>query len=302
LHIEYGQDPIDLLTHDAIPRYSSTAAFTSDNTVTPLLKGNETIVSDFGATRFLDDGITESYISAAINNPLVYLGVFAVIFLIALIIANALGLIASLTVGAAVGVLITTAGVVLLTSAIGYIAGSVYLAGTTTYAIVASQDIWTMGKIVTWDETSAPADAVVKDYGAGSTKLPNLLYNPTGQSYDTVHTENAVIPTTTLRNYNNFADCRFQETLWDDFMTKDPRVSANANREVTITFAACCEELVALGLFQNLEVAISRIVSYAGLMPSRVGEVANNSAVIKTIKVDYYTQVVEIIGYEYVEQ
>ena len=299
LTVEYGyqDDTVDLLSRDARPRYSSKGSYDADGTPNPNYQGNVNKEVPFGAARFMDDGITKSYIDDATNDPIVFLGVFGVIVFLALQVISAIGLFNTVGTGLnnTLATIVIGLGVIILAAAALYVGGSVWLDASFNNVLVMSQDVCSLPKLLIWDGADEESARVING-GAGSTKIPNPLFNPTLQSYDAVHSENEVSPTTTLRNYPMFFDVKFKENVYDYFWSAtDSRVNAVTSREVKAMFFACCDDINTLGLYQNGELALDKRMQYPQpLSPDAL--VVTDTARIEEIRCNFTTKKITLTG------
>lgn len=283
----YQEDSVDLASKDVLPRYNSKASFDADGTPNPNLKGNQDKRVPFSTVRFLDDGRTNSYIDDATNNPLVYLGVFAIIMLFVIQAVLAISDIASLTPSAITSAIILAVIIVFIVTAVTYIGASLWLDNTLNDIIVMSQDVTSLPKLVIWDKNSA---SEARAFSINSTSaIPNPLFNSALSSYDSIHTENEIQPST-LRNYPLFFDTRFQDNVYQYFWSsEDLRVNALTKRDVNIDFFACCLELDSLGVYINQEIALDRKVRY--LQPMHAGAVSvTDEFRLESISVNFTTK------------
>lgn len=291
----YEKESVDLAANDVILRYNSLASYDADGYPNPNLKGNKDYTVPFGATNFRDDGVTRDYLDEATNSPLVLLGALGVMLLAALFIVSGIGLLPSF--GAINGGLLIAAGTALILIAIGYFGASAVYDNSFTDVIVMSQDVAALPKLlIRAVHTEGGQDnARATDGGTGASKIPNLLFNPTAQTYDAVHDYNEEQPTEHLRNYPLFFDVKFKNNVYDICYSKtDSRVNAVTERETDAEFIACCAVLEALGVYENTTIAIDKKFKFPQTVTG--GTFVTNTARIEFIKVNFLTRKVEIKG------
>lgn len=210
----YQRDSIETVGNGGLERMNDIVEF--NDPINPMLEGNKTINAEFGAQRYMWDGLGDNYLSIATHSAY---------------ITNAANII-----GAKIGLI----GKKAFLDYDGY--------------LLMKGDTSELPKLIIWDGQSTRIARAVKKYAyPAPLPVPNSFYNtkPYGiiheEEYDSWYDKHGGI-----YNYPMCFDAMFQGNLYDRFFQiEDPRRNPLLNKTWELSIYNCCDNLKRLGVEGN---------------------------------------------------
>ena len=248
--LEYRADGSDFCSVEAMPRYNGTVDFDVANKrhSSGLFKGRDSISNEFGATRFMNDGISDNYIKDSIEDPISYVVVACFMVMIVMQIIGAVDLspeAAAIAIGVA------------LIVALGSTAISVVIySGLYTEQVLFSNENVSTGRLILPNPGGQVDDMVAINYSQDNLQ-PNTFYNTTSLKYDDIYKLDNPRDNRNLPNYPMFFEPNFSGNLYDNFWQKSDERFRKINRsEFTTTLHGCYDLKKYLGLYKGSIIAV----------------------------------------------
>lgn len=245
---QYTPDASDLATQEIAPLYNDIVGF-DPGTYNQMLEGSLIKDFDFAATGFVRDGKAQAdYMRELINDGETV--AYAIIIVLAVIIASLLGGVLSAGAAAALGAFLA-AWLILIASKANHLR-DVFGDPLYTGAVRITAEQVGTPRILLWDGVALDRAKVVQ--ADPDTIAPSPTYNAAGDSYRTLNTF-LYEPVGGLRvmNYPLYFDSQFLGNLFDRFMDAidNPLKSLDTHQSFEFETDMCCEVLDTLGVWAD---------------------------------------------------